>query len=512
MNEEEKFDELLRSKLSEREFPFDELNWDEAERLIASRERWSKIKRFTFIFSSGLAVGIGAMLPFMLSTYTVSPVAIASKSTINSSSVVPAKAAPLANQSKENISTNNTAKKEEASQPLQSAFVKKNTGKGMGANSPLVASSPKTSRAVVLAMGEKKKKNNPHHNNNAILVASAGAINKTANHKELNSAEQATDVNSSSATNNNITKTDVVADKKDNSDKVNTIVANNNISKSETLSNNNKPDKSNTSNNKVSTANNTKAGTKGSATTDISDGGSNVPINNNVVSAPTKKDTSTVLLPGDIPNLAPGDYSKNILSVYAGGNYSLGWSDNGAKEANGITPWGGFNFTHYFTGNLSASLGLGFSEINHLNNSYTSSLIQYDFGASSIVTTVTPQTVYYLAFPLNVQYNLDNKDVIGIGLDYLMMLTTVSTVNTYQQNYFATTSGGSISQNGYVQGFSNSVIQLTLSYRRMITDRLGISAEYYHDLGYIENNSIPGINQYTKNSGFRLVLSYQLMK
>ena len=73
MNEEEKFDELLSSKLSERDFPFDELNWDEAERLIIQQEKKEKTTRFAFIFSAGLSAGVLIMLPFMMNTHASLP-------------------------------------------------------------------------------------------------------------------------------------------------------------------------------------------------------------------------------------------------------------------------------------------------------------------------------------------------------------------------------------------------------------------------------------------------------
>ena len=57
MNEEEKFDELLSSKLSERDFPFDELNWDEAESLLIQQEKRAKFTRVALTFAAGLAAG-----------------------------------------------------------------------------------------------------------------------------------------------------------------------------------------------------------------------------------------------------------------------------------------------------------------------------------------------------------------------------------------------------------------------------------------------------------------------
>jgi hypothetical protein len=65
MNEEEKFDDLLRKKMSERDFFFDEENWQKASEKIESAELKRKQTRFTIIFLSGLALGIALTVPVM---------------------------------------------------------------------------------------------------------------------------------------------------------------------------------------------------------------------------------------------------------------------------------------------------------------------------------------------------------------------------------------------------------------------------------------------------------------
>lgn len=508
MNEEEKFDELLSSKLSERDFPFDELNWDEAERLIIQQEKTRKVTRFALIFSAGLAAGVFIMLPFIVNIHSTTPNSVSTPSTANQNTVAQKSVLPSATQSPAN--TNNPISKEEkASLPVQSAFVKKDTHTGIrnkSSNISVITKAPQKHPAVLVS-----EINKPRHTYNIPAQSNSIASSETNENEDVKTGSR----------------------EKSNSNK-NVTNASSQLSEVNPITANIKSPNTTISANKTSESDNNAPAPPPSTITDHTN--KQITVNNNAMKS--KKDTSNAITNSPPPILRPLNPDNpassappctNILSVYAGGNYSFGWINVGTvtdyKEGNGITPWGGFDFTHYFAGDFSASLGVGYSELNNLNETYANSLVQYDFGANSSITTVTPQTVYYLAFPFKLQWNLDTKNMFGLGINYLLMLTTSSTLTTYAQSYSiennsvspTNTPGTSQKQNGYTQGFNNSNMQLSISYTRMLTGRLGASLELYHDFDNVENNTVPVFNQYTfnqngKNMGLRLVLSYQLMK
>ena len=504
MNEEEKFDELINSKLSEREFPFDELNWDEAERLIIRQERWRKITRFSLVFSGGLVAGIAVMLPFILNTHTSSPSATSNITNINkipdSQKSVSVTSVPPTQNATENKVSNPT----NASLPVQSAFVKKDNSTGKrskpGHISMVTAKSNKPMLAIANG-GIKKAK--PHHQGKTRSDIIVSAKTKQANplytnvsptHKLVVPEKQITSVTPAPEIVNNNSKT--IND--------NTATVLSPSSEKPIPLSTQTPVISNKQNNTPVTNTNT----SGKNTT----AGIEPSLISNKMSP--KRDTSfhsnTSMIPGTTPNYPP--YTANILSVYAGGNYSLGWTNNGITEGSGITPLGGFTYTHYFSIKFSASIGVGYSELNKLDKSYTSNTIQYDFGQNANITSVTPEKVYYMAFPARFHYSV-GKSIFTGGIDFLWLLTTSSQLTTYKQNYLGQESGNtSQMQNGYTEGFNNMDFQFIVGYTRMLTERLGISAEYYYGLAYVENSSFPGINNYDRNKGFRLVLSYQLMK
>jgi len=73
MSNEETFEDIVKSKLSEKEFSFDEENWEKAEEMIAFFRKKEKIKKGAFIFFSGLLLGIIIMFPFINRTKNTNP-------------------------------------------------------------------------------------------------------------------------------------------------------------------------------------------------------------------------------------------------------------------------------------------------------------------------------------------------------------------------------------------------------------------------------------------------------
>ncbi len=65
MSEQENFDDLIRQKFEEKEFVFNEENWEKAEKKIDSSRRLSKIFRWGTIFIIGLFSGIALTLLFV---------------------------------------------------------------------------------------------------------------------------------------------------------------------------------------------------------------------------------------------------------------------------------------------------------------------------------------------------------------------------------------------------------------------------------------------------------------
>ncbi|MEK6616132.1 MAG: hypothetical protein AABZ32_08495, partial [Bacteroidota bacterium] len=66
MTDKEKFDEIIRSKFSEKEFLFDEGNWEKAEVMLDSTARRKSVIKWSAVFLMGIFAGVVGMLPFVM--------------------------------------------------------------------------------------------------------------------------------------------------------------------------------------------------------------------------------------------------------------------------------------------------------------------------------------------------------------------------------------------------------------------------------------------------------------
>src|SRR4051812_44623467 len=65
MEDQNKFDEILRGKFSSEHFPFDEENWERAEEIMESHRKAKTLRKTAVIFLVGLIAGVAIMLPFV---------------------------------------------------------------------------------------------------------------------------------------------------------------------------------------------------------------------------------------------------------------------------------------------------------------------------------------------------------------------------------------------------------------------------------------------------------------
>ena len=221
--------------------------------------------------------------------------------------------------------------------------------------------------------------------------------------------------------------------------------------------------------------------------------------------------TSTVVTSNQQQPAQTSKYTHTLFSVDAGAGYSLGWMKAGATQGSGFSPVLGISVTHYFSTNISALIGLQYNSLTNVNTLYSSTSAQYDFGAVSDVTSVTLKTLYYVALPIKFQYSLNSNSMVSGGVNILYLLNSNSNVVSYNQNYFGTSGYTSTDKMGYMDGLNNLDAQVTLAYRRKI-QRFTVSAEGYYGLLDIENNSFFNTNVFERNSGLRIMLSYDIIK
>jgi len=487
MSEQEKFDDLLRSKLEERDFPFDETNWDKAEAIIERSENRRRFGFIAFVFSAGIIIGAGLMYFFNTNSHSSAPIAV-QQAPQNNNTLVQANNLPIQQQTTQasantSVATANTNTNSQETTTQVKSAPKENTNTTIASSGNetkhkkhAVPDSTTTAYSYVRPETAKTKKKKVHYTNytqpEANSVAppkpvNTNAYNKVtpANNSAANEATPVTNSNQANSTNTDFAST-------------------------------NNPIKQN-SNSTTSTKDST---TKTDSTT--------------TALTTTKKDSSTSN--SSLGNTQPqptqsAKYAHTIFSIDAGCGYSLGWMKAGATQGNGVSPVSGLSVTHYFSTKISALIGLQYNSLPNVNTLYTNNATQYSFGSSTDLTSVTIKTLYYLSLPLKFQYNINDKNMVSAGVNVLYLLTSNSNVVSYNQDYFGTSGYTSVNKMGYTDGINNWDAQATLAYRRRI-NRFSISAEFYYGLLDIESNSFFNNAVFERNSGLRLILSYDIIK
>lgn len=506
--EQENFDDILRSKLSEGEFEFNEANWDKAEALIIQADKKRKRRRIGFIFFIGLILGVCLMVPF-----------------------IGDKKESLTNENKKN-----NAEKKDVSIDNNTKVESKETGKGLitqqEGNKPSDFNVKENKHADALQTKENEIKVNaginPAKEDKFVNINSPKK--NIANNALVPSTKKETDpINTESLQGGNATNDALVS----NPTKNKTLNTEKQKSRSKGINSNNTPSnkKENESfgnkdikkeSKQEQVATKSKESQPLSKTTDTAQ--APVITNNNIIkdSIIAVKDSIAKVKPDSVKPIAK-DSTKDakkenlkqttVFCIDAGASYALGWKYNTTKEAAGFNAVLGASVMHYFNTKWSILVGLQYNSLSHLSySSYSGSNTQLGFGYTTSYTTITPKMFYYIAMPLKWQYHINENNGISLGVNILYLLNTSSTVDTYAQTDFTTSKHATVTKRGYMDGFSTLDIQPALAYRRRIYKNFSVSAEAYYGLMDIKSNSFFGINKSERNNGLKLTLSYNFIK
>ncbi|HTB05913.1 MAG TPA: hypothetical protein VK806_03095 [Bacteroidia bacterium] len=518
MNELEKFDDLLRSKLSERDLPFDEHNWDKLDRKIELAEKRRKSKRFAIIFASGMALGVLIMIPFILNKNSVTQQAtqpIAFTNTVNNqtapvqsnnTSANTTTNTPISNSSHPTSSGSNNG----VSQPVASINDNKANGNNLATGNdinsqinPVVASSTKKQKTSKSSLD---KANNPDQYS-YVRHKKEKHSHKSADNTVVNTQNtNPSTINPAVASNNDVLKT--TQGQNTNNETVNNNTSTTGASNPNTDQTNNITQNTNSVTTNETPSNTVASTPKTSGSDSAASKDNSTLVNKDKTSSPDSADDnfSNMVPPKKVSS------SLTTVSIDGGAGYSLGWMKEGATQGSGISPIFGMSTTHYFNAKLSAYLGVQFNMLTNINTLYSSSIDQYGFGLNSNVNSVTLKTFYYAAVPIRLQYCFGFNNMIGIGANVLYLFNTSSSVVTYNQDYFGTSGYTSANKSGYMDGISTIDLQAVITYKRKIYNRFSAGVEFYYGLLNIEDESFFNDNTFARNSGLKLIFSYDIIK
>lgn len=208
-----------------------------------------------------------------------------------------------------------------------------------------------------------------------------------------------------------------------------------------------------------------------------------------------------------------GIASINLIFIDAGANAQIGWKYINIKEAQGITPVIGISLIHYFNQKWSVNAGVQYSNIAYLKTNTFNSVTNYSFGVTTKTSIFKPYTLHYVGVPLYINYHITEKNAIFAGAGFSYLMNNKIRVQS-GQSYTVTPSyvqNISSSPNEIRNGFYNDFdVSISAGYRRKLNGHFSIAPVFYFGLTDIKKDSFFGLNQFERNSGLKVILSYSI--
>lgn len=518
----DKFEQNVKNKYGNQEFPFDEQNWEKARKMIdASRQ--GKNRGGIFLLSAVALLCTTGLVYYFGFSGSSKPLE-KNNLAVNQASEIKNNPEVADIKPEAVITENNTQSSEETNSSSNAAETKNTESSNLNTSNTNSSKINTTTKASGTSSAENKSET---VNNNLASENNTKAAENTNTNPNNNTSETKT---------NNIKNTEAKkpAAEKSATQKATPPVLGSNNNTSGEIKDVNPSANTNTGGNteKLGETNNssTPQTTPTKNNTQVTDSSSQVvtaTVKPGVADSLPKiskgrADSLAAMMPsGDgisyATNVKEKHNAKNILFAEIGTTYMLGWGSGTNNDANGFNLLGGVNFQHYFNGTMAAQIGVQYSTVANLTNTtHTISTVKYDLGMEQDVTRIKYQTLHYLVAPIKFTYNIKDKNIIGIGCNVGYLLNSDSKkekYKTYSTDPNATKNNlTSSKESGYVQGFSPYDLQLALSYRRKIYKGLSANAEFFYGLTDTKDNSFFKTNNFDRNTGFKVSLCYDLFK
>ena len=453
MSDQETFDDILKSKLSEGEFSFDEENWEKAEDMIASFRRKEKTKKGALIFFSGLLLGIVIMFPFINKTGNAGSKLISENNKpVAQSTVVSEKQNSSNSQGSFNSGKTHKEHKEKVKDQLGKSSV----------------STDETSTPTTV---HNKKQHSGSITKPVINVAG----NKITPQKQISNEHSTSDVNGP-ATNKEPESLTVVKEK---------INAERNNGTSAAIA-------------------------KDSATTTLAlakaDTVAIVAAKDSILKdtvALVKKDSSSKSI-ANKEKANTAFVNPWQVSVSAGGNYLMGRT---------LNPIQGFEFIKPIDSTWGIGTGIYYTYLNIKASNAVKTIVTnttYDFGYTADVVQIKTNDLHYIIIPVFAHYHINEKNSVIFGANNYMLLTVSNNYSTYKESYGNKQDVNSSKTFGYSSGFNRYDVGILLGYKRRLFNNMGLALYMNYGLINLNKKGYYTDNTFEKNISGQLMLTYRL--
>ncbi len=479
MNQEQKFDKIIKKKVDEAEFPFDEQNWNklsmqlDAERRLAASKGWGK-----FLFLGLLFLGITSA---SIALYKIQgPMGFKDKLAGNITSNVNGTSTQAhgVNENKTSITNSQNKllalndKNNTTSETVNDATTTSNVTSAISLASD-------ASNNVLTSNGSASEKNNK--------TVSSGEINVNATSNQKNNSEKTAKYNSSAKAINHMAK--------------------NNLSGS-----------------KESEANNGEANGMVSPDKTYSGLAGGISLEHNVLDRidariPVSFSNRNVKLGAlKIPNWYEEDYHKigkkrlSFLNAEAGGAFMTGWDSKAGKDGRGLNWYAGVNYGKFINRKIGFSVGAQCYNIGNIKQPfYESSKSVYGLGSTSSNTVITTQSLSYFSVPVKFYYAIKPAHQVGVGVNSSFLFSSNNIIETYRLTDNIRSNESKVKTSGIYEGVRLNNILVSAFYKVKINKRMFVNAEAVYGLRDIFKNTNTN-NYIQKPLGFRLGLQYTLFE
>lgn len=496
MKPEQQFDKIIRKRMedAESDFPFDESNWEKASAMLdaergASGSRNSKI----FLLFGSLFLILGT-IGFFSYKYmgTVQPENLASS-------------APDKNSNNGNLIAENNS-------------LSRSTTQNENAVTPAISSENIKESKEAKQSGEFKTGSNT----NKEVAAKAGNVTASENSNTVNNSESHTVNNSESHTVNNVNSTakskaasnNNLNSNSNSASKTNNVAANNNGDKKGNTSGTSNPTnkyKQVSAEQVINTSPNEEVVVAGSNMYE------NLFLKTKITSMPAHDlDDEIRKTPYDFIRIYDEDYYKknrrkfHFLDMELGTTYMLGWNAPKGKDAKGFNGYAGLNYGFHIKKKFSAALGAQVYNISNVQQPFYSGFdLTYGFGSNGTYTTVTTNSLFYFAVPVKLNFAVNKRNTIGVGVNTAFLFNGKNTIETFNISDGVKTNVQTTNNTGYYEGTNTRNIMLTAFYTRAIMPRLKLNGEFMYGISDVYTNT--AANSTKENTmGVRVGIQYTL--
>jgi len=474
MNYEQKFDKIIKKKVDEAEFPFDEQNWNkfsaqlDAERSLTKRG-WGK-----FLYLGLLFLGITSA---SIALYKIQ--------------------APFGEKGKL-ADTNSSNNKNEST--IQVDNSNSSTNLNSKSDDHLLAvnnsNSEAENRSELKSLSSNVTNNtsevNSSLNNTAFMSATLNGNAKSTN--AISNAIVSSETKNASKNNSSTKKITKAA----SNDKLNSVIEND-------------ADNANTNEMNASVRNKTDlAGGVNLEHTVLNRIDSKLPYvysNRNIKIAAVK-----------LPSWYDDDYRRkgkkklSFLNAELGGAYLFGWDSEDGKDAKGLNWYAGVNYGKFINKKIGFSVGSQFYNVGNIKQPfYESSKSVYGLGSTSSNTIITTQALFYFSVPVKFYYAINSVHQIGASLNPSFLFSSKNVVENYRLTDNIKSNEITSKTSGIYEGVRLNNVLVSAFYRAKLNKRTYLNTEFLYGVRDIFKNSNSN-NYLQKPIGFRIGIQYTLFE